>query len=93
MSDSKHGFYNIDEKKWILTKRACFDRGDVEIIAGDPQASFQQIEHTISMFVKQQCTPIIMGGDHAITFPVLKVLSNVYSDITIIHFDAHMDYY
>lgn len=35
--------------------------------------------------------PLIIGGDHSITFPIIKALNK--NDLTIIHFDAHPDLY
>ena len=34
---------------------------------------------------------MIVGGDHAITFPVVRGLSTL-APLDIVHFDAHMDY-
>ncbi len=92
-SDSKRGFFNIEENEWILTKKSVYDLGDIEIVAGEPKASFEQIEKTISFFTKMDITPISIGGDHAITYPVLKSLCKKFNDITVIHLDAHMDYW
>ena len=39
--------------------------------------------------------PLILGGDHSITYPVVKALSEIHvgEPITILHFDAHPDFY
>lgn len=37
--------------------------------------------------------PMFLGGDHAITYPLIKGLSRSYEDLTILHFDAHPDLY
>ena len=36
---------------------------------------------------------LTLGGDHSITFPVIKALSKKYSSIDILHIDAHSDLY
>ena len=36
---------------------------------------------------------ITLGGDHSITFPILKAFSQFYPKIDILHFDAHPDLY
>lgn len=39
-------------------------------------------------------TPIItLGGDHSITFPVVKSIAQVHGKIDILHIDAHSDLY
>ncbi len=47
---------------------------------------------TASNLTKQQ--PIItLGGDHSITYPVLKAVYNSYGPVNILHIDAHSDLY
>ncbi len=36
---------------------------------------------------------ICLGGDHSITYPILRSFKDQVSDITILHFDAHPDLY
>lgn len=38
-------------------------------------------------------TPIFLGGDHAVTWPVVRAVSRHVSSLTILHFDAHSDLY
>ena len=37
--------------------------------------------------------PISLGGDHSITYPILKAVARYYPELTIVHFDAHPDLY
>jgi arginase len=37
--------------------------------------------------------PVLLGGDHSITFPIVKAFTRRYPALTIIHFDAHPDLY
>jgi agmatinase len=37
--------------------------------------------------------PISLGGDHSITYPIIKALSQKYKNLNILHFDAHPDLY
>ena len=36
---------------------------------------------------------ITLGGDHSVTFPVVKAFSSKYPQLDILHFDAHTDLY
>jgi agmatinase len=36
---------------------------------------------------------LFVGGDHSITFPILKAADNFFKKIIVIHFDAHTDTY
>jgi arginase len=37
--------------------------------------------------------PLVLGGDHAITVPVVAALDTAHGPLTILHFDAHPDLY
>lgn len=37
--------------------------------------------------------PLVLGGDHAITFPVLRAIAARHGPVDILHFDAHADIY
>ncbi len=36
---------------------------------------------------------VTLGGDHSITYPILKAVNNVHGPVTILHIDAHSDLY
>ena len=38
-------------------------------------------------------TPIFLGGDHMVTFPIVAGLSEAHGPVNILHFDAHPDLY
>lgn len=46
----------------------------------------------ISQLVKNQNIPFSIGGDHSISYPIIKAVSENH-DIGVIHFDAHSDTY
>ncbi|WP_086933133.1 agmatinase [Agarilytica rhodophyticola] len=58
-----------------------------------PGQAFAVLEHTIAEVVMRSGKPLTFGGDHSITFPILKGLAKHHQDITILHFDAHPDLY
>jgi arginase len=37
--------------------------------------------------------PIALGGDHSVTYPILRAVSRYHPDLTILHIDAHPDLY
>lgn len=37
--------------------------------------------------------PLLLGGDHAVTFPILQAIHARHGPVTILHFDAHPDLY
>lgn len=43
--------------------------------------------------LNQNVLPIFLGGDHAITYPIIKGYAENYKRLNILHFDAHPDLY
>ena len=55
--------------------------------------AFDEIQTTISLLLKQQIKPISLGGDHSITYPIIRAFSRKFPKLEILHFDAHPDLY
>ncbi len=69
---------------------AYCDAGDLEFISGDP---FAEIEKKVGELLDQGLRPVCLGGDHSVTFPIVRAFGERIADLTIIHFDAHPDLY
>jgi len=67
------------------------DFGDLplEESAGD----FDRIRTAASAAAKGSATPIFLGGDHMVTYPIIVGLADVHGPVNILHFDAHPDLY
>jgi len=68
-----------------------FDAGDVEAAPG--VAMISRIAESIGALLDRDYHLIALGGDHAITYPVVKVFAKKYPRLSILHFDAHPDIY
>lgn len=51
------------------------------------------IEESITKILLQHERILFLGGDHSITYPVIKAFAKKYKDLTILHLDAHPDLY
>jgi agmatinase len=67
------------------------DLGNVKI-SGMP-ASFQQITSAVQDELKKGNKVLSLGGDHSITYPIVKAFAAYHKDLNILHFDAHGDLY
>jgi arginase len=67
------------------------DLGDLTLPEGE--AAIDAIADTIGRLAAQQARILSLGGDHAITYPVVKALANAYGSLTLLHLDAHPDLY
>ncbi len=54
---------------------------------------FSLIESAVGALLDAGKRPVILGGDHSITYPVVRAFGKRIPDLTIIHFDAHSDLY
>lgn len=76
-----------------------FDGRDVRVAdcgnaPGDPrnpQLTYQMAEAAVRMILSRQALPIILGGDHGITIPVLRALQD-QAPVTLVQVDAHLDW-
>jgi arginase len=67
------------------------DAGDVEFPPGvDP---FDQTETRISELLSCGLKPLVLGGDHSITYPIVRSMARVYPSLTVVQFDSHPDTY
>ncbi|MFC2102392.1 agmatinase [Bacteroidota bacterium] len=66
---------------------AIEDRGDFEI------SDYFEIETITRKHLEGGCRILTLGGDHSITFPILKAYHEKYPKLDILHIDAHADLY
>jgi arginase len=67
------------------------DAGDLSLSpTSDARAA---IEAGIAEVLTGGWRPIALGGDHSVTYPILRAVSRGCSSVTILHIDAHPDLY
>ena len=67
------------------------DAGDASV--GDATDARARIEEAIRGLARTGRPFVALGGDHSITYPVLRGLGTVDSALTVLHIDAHPDLY
>jgi agmatinase len=68
-----------------------FDAGDIPLPFGNPQRSIDMIEDYIDQLLADGKIPFGMGGEHLVSWPVMKAVAKKNPDLAIIHMDAHTD--
>lgn len=76
----------------LAVDTSVVDLGDVDVSGGYSEVC-RRIADKAADILKKKAFPVIIGGDHSITFPVVKALSLAYKPLDILHFDAHPDLY
>lgn len=79
--------WNIDPMEAL----AIVDYGDCPFDHGRPGGVPDEITAFLAPVVEAGVTPLVFGGDHFITYPVLRALAERHGPLSLVHFDAHSD--
>ncbi|MGB7431046.1 MAG: agmatinase, partial [Ahrensia sp.] len=67
------------------------DIGDVAINTFDLKKSVDIITAHYEAVLAHDCLPLTMGGDHTLTWPILRAVAKKHGPVALIHIDAHAD--
>jgi arginase len=67
------------------------DLGDLQLTTGEDLLA--QVERTVASILSAGARVLALGGDHSISYPVLRAYTKAYDDLTVLHIDAHPDTY
>lgn len=67
------------------------DRGDLPLVEGPEDDGI--IVAGVAESLHLGAIPICLGGDHAVTYPVLRAIAAAHGPVDILHVDAHPDLY
>lgn len=77
-----------------LSSAALDDEGDLTLAADeDPAQARRTIETAVKAISESGRRPLVLGGDHSISYPILRGLRPFHPRLSILHFDAHGDLY
>jgi len=83
--------YDWREDFWFGDKK-IFDFGDIIFDANTVLECHKHITEVITKVVSRKFTLLTLGGDHSITYPVVKGMSDYYEgSIGLVNIDAHLD--
>src|SRR3954447_260626 len=80
-----HMAMRVDALSGDLTVK---DAGDLEVYSGEIQRSCQTIEEAVAAIARNGAIPVILGGDHTVTWPDVTGVSKGYGagKLSVIHF-------
>lgn len=67
------------------------DIGDLDLPIGDPEEALKEIYKVTKRIISDNKKVMMIGGEHLVTYGVVKALKEKYPDLYLIHFDAHTD--
>ena len=89
--EASYGFemFNVDFDSNISSN--FYDCGDSNVIPGNCIETLDMVKSNVDELLKNNISPILIGGEHSITIGAIDALKNHYKDLTIVHLDAHRD--
>ena len=88
---SAEGFFDADAGDELLRGVTMADCGNVSVSPSEVVHNFERLAGVVQRVAARGAMPVVLGGDHAITFPVVAGLAQ-FAPLDIVHFDAHLDY-
>jgi agmatinase len=69
------------------------DYGDIEVFPGYIEQSIDHVQAALAPVCEAGVFPVVLGGDHSTTLPVLRAAAAVHGTLSLVHFDAHPDFW
>ncbi|MCE5299554.1 MAG: agmatinase [Spirochaetia bacterium] len=83
--------FSHEQERDLSDYKLC-DLGDLEVPYGNSEAVVKLVEKTAAHMLKNKKKVIYIGGEHLLTYPLIKQYAKKYKDLKVIYFDAHADF-
>jgi len=84
--------YSVDGGVDLFEELDLCDAGDVFVIPGNIEKTFDQVSAAVSHVYTSGAFPIMLGGDHSLGYPNVRgIAPHIDGNVGIIHFDRHID--
>jgi agmatinase len=89
-SDGGIETYSLHQRKDLSELSVC-DTGNLVMPYGNAQEAMDVIEDTAASIAVDGKLPLMLGGEHLVTFGAVRAVASKYPDLHVMHFDAHSD--
>ncbi len=83
--------YNHFQRIAPFDRLTVVDAGDVDASPVDLARAHAAIERAVGQIAASGAIPLIAGGDHSISLPILRVLARAHGPLALVQFDSHID--
>ena len=83
--------YNMATRAAPFDSLMVADIGDVAIDTFNLPKCMDIITDAYRDIIAKGCKPLTLGGDHTLTYPILRAMAEKYGPVGLIHVDAHAD--
>ncbi|KXG75304.1 Agmatinase [Fervidicola ferrireducens] len=74
-----------------LQNKSFYDAGDLDLPYGNVTKSLEIIEQAAKIILNDGKIPVFIGGEHLITYPIVRQVAKKYPELKVLQFDAHAD--
>ncbi|MBW2617949.1 MAG: agmatinase, partial [Deltaproteobacteria bacterium] len=75
----------------LFDRLSGVDYGDLTVVPGFIEDSFEKIEDSFAPVVASGVVPICLGGDHSVSLPLLRAVAKKHGPVALLHLDSHSD--
>ncbi len=83
--------YSYFQKVSPFEELVIVDAGDVDAPPVGIEKAYAAIEAAVRQVLDAGAVPIIAGGDHSISLPILRATAQKHGPVSLVQFDAHID--
>jgi agmatinase len=83
--------YNYFQQVAPFDRLNVADIGDIDAPPISIDKCFDVVESRVGAIADAGTRPIVVGGDHSISLPILRALARCHGPLALVHFDAHID--
>jgi agmatinase len=85
--------WSIQLETSVFDRIRCVDAGDAPVVPSRLDRALRVVHEKVHRVARTGAVPIVLGGDHSITYPSAAAVARVAHPRTIgiVHFDAHAD--
>lgn len=83
--------YNPALNRMPFASQQVVDAGDIDCNPFNIPEALAAIDEQVGVLTEGGRRVVTLGGDHTIALPILRALHRQYGEITVVHFDAHLD--
>ena len=84
--------YSVDGAVDLFEELDMCDAGDVFVIPGNIEKTFDQVTKAVSHVYTSGAFPVLCGGDHSLGYPNVRgIAPHIDGNVGIIHVDRHID--
>ncbi|MBI2996365.1 MAG: agmatinase family protein [Candidatus Melainabacteria bacterium] len=85
---------SFDDELWTEIEKIGINTTNFvscEFVNNKTKQPFVEVEDAVRNAIISGCLPILIGGEHSLSYGAIKAVYDLYPDISVVHFGAHLD--